>query len=60
MPPSPLLLRQQPERSLDPETVVQDVQAAYARGKTYYIVVAEGVRKNRMKPVYKLVNTKLV
>ncbi len=32
-----------PELSLDPEAVAQDVQAAYARGKTHYIVVvAEG------------------
>ncbi len=32
-----------PELSLDPETVAQDVQAAYARGKAHYIVVvAEG------------------
>jgi len=31
--------------SIDPETIAQDVQAAYARGKTHYIVVvAEGAQ----------------
>jgi 6-phosphofructokinase 1 len=32
-----------PEHRIDPETIAQDVQAAYGRGKTHYIVVvAEG------------------
>src|SRR5438093_8614554 len=32
-----------PEYNIDPETVAQDLQAAYARGKNHYIVVvAEG------------------
>jgi 6-phosphofructokinase 1 len=29
-----------PEREIDPETVAEDVQAAYARGKTHYILIA--------------------
>ncbi len=34
-----------PESSIDPETIARDVQAAYARGKTHYIVVvAEGAQ----------------